>query len=313
MKRYKKYTILMLIITLVLTMVACSGKKNEKKIVIAEQFGLAYAPIQIMKEMHYLQELLPEYDIEWVKLGNTAAIREAVLAEKLDVGFLGIPPFLIGYDHDMPWKIFSGLSTSPLGLVSSVDRIQSLSDIGAQDRIIVPQPGSIQHILLSMAAEKEFGNASHFDDRLSTMKHPDGMQMILADSDIKLHYTSPPYLFEELNDESNHLVIDAQSCFGGDFTFIVGMTTTELYENEIAFEALNDALSKSIALMNTDKEQVLKILSKSYDYDTNVLEDYIYNRGIVYTEEVKGLQAFITFMKANGYLDSEFKAEDVLW
>lgn len=313
MKIIKSYILLTIIMTLLLTTVACAPKKEAKKIVIAEQFGLAYAPIQIMKEMHYLQELLPEYEIEWVKLGNTAAIREAVLANKLDVGFLGIPPFLIGSDHDMPWKIFSGLSSSPLGLVSSSDRIQSLSDIADDDRIILPQPGSIQHILLSMAAEKEFGDANYFDQRLSTMKHPDGMQMILADGDVKLHYTSPPYLFEELNDPSNHLVIDAQSCFGGEFTFIVGMATEALHENTIAFEAVVTAIDKSIALINTDKIQTLKILSKSYDYDDALLEDYIYNRGIIYNGKVRGLEDFISFMKSNDYLTTDFEPEDVLW
>ncbi len=49
------------------------------------------------------------------------------------------------------------------------------ADFSPDDRIALPQPGSIQHILLSMAAEKQLGKHDVFDNQLVTMKHPDGM------------------------------------------------------------------------------------------------------------------------------------------
>ena len=54
----------------------------------------------------------------------------------------------------MDWKLIAGLSVCPVGLVAG----KSIPDFAAlteQHRIALPQPGSIQHILLSMAAERE--------------------------------------------------------------------------------------------------------------------------------------------------------------
>lgn len=303
---------IILVIAIISTMLL-SCNKEDKQLVIAEQFGLAYAPVQIMKEKGFLSEKLNGYEIEWVKLGNTTAIREAMIADKLDVGFIGVPPFLIGYDNEMEWGIFSGLSSSPLGLVSSDSSIKSLADIKATDRIVLPQPGSIQHILLSMASEKEFSNASKFDEQLVTMKHPDGMTTLLSDNEVNLHFTSPPYLFEELKDDSTSLVISGDECFGGDFTFIVGITSKELRENEKLYSHLQVALQEAIDFINNNKEESIEILSNYYDYDKEVLIDYIYNQNIKYTTEVNGLTNFIDFMHRNGYIDNIYNETDLKW
>ncbi|MFP4564403.1 MAG: ABC transporter substrate-binding protein, partial [Spirochaetia bacterium] len=171
---------------------SCGG--GDRTLTIADQYGIAYLPVQIVKQEKLLEKRLPDTRIRWEKMGNAAAIREAMIAEKLDVGFMGIPPFLIGYDRGMDWRIFTGLSESPLGLVTLREDIQSLDDIGPEDRIALPQPGSIQHILLSMAAERRFGDPGRFDSRLVTLSHPDGMQALLAGREITAHFTSPPFL-----------------------------------------------------------------------------------------------------------------------
>ncbi len=108
---------LMTAILLLAGLLAAGCKEEAKTIRIAEQYGLAYAPLQVMKEGAYLEEILgDEYTVEWVKLANTAAIREAMLGDGLDVGFMGIPPFLIGVENGMEWKIMTGLSKSPWDL-----------------------------------------------------------------------------------------------------------------------------------------------------------------------------------------------------
>lgn len=311
----KRIVAIILVMILVIASVGCSKSDEEtkEKIVIAEQFGLAYAPLQIMKEKGFLDESLPNYQIEWVKLGNTAAIREAILADALDVGFLGIPPFLIGYDKGMEWGIFTGLSSAPLGLVSNDSEIKGLEDIKRTDRIALPQPGSIQHILLSMAAEKTFGQADYFDQQLVTMKHPDGMNALLAQGVVRLHYTSPPFLFEELKEESLSLVVDGETCFGGDFTFIVGMTTETFKEDQKAYDALVQGVEEAVLFMKDHPDETIDILSKYYDYDLDTLKNYVYEQNIVYSTEVKGLESFIDFMTKNQLIEQPIQTEAILW
>jgi len=226
----KKTVRLCLFLFALLFIITGCEKKTEKIQVlkIAEQFGLAYAPLQIMRCEKLIEKELQEIEIKWVRLGNAAAIREAVLSGNVDIGFMGIPPFLIGRDRGMEWKLFTGLSSAPVGLVTWKTGVQGIKDLGPSDRIALPQPGSIQHILLSMAAGDQLGDPSIFDNQLVTMSHPDGMSALLSKSDISAHFTSPPYIMKELQTEGMRLILDGTEVMGGPYTFIAGVATEEL-------------------------------------------------------------------------------------
>ncbi len=287
--------------------------QSSNNLVVAEQYGLAYAPLQVMRAKGFLEAELPGYRIEWSRLGNTAAIREAMLAGRLDAGFMGIPPFLIGYDRGMKWRIFTGLSEAPLGLVTWRDDIKSLADFGPDDRIALPQPGSIQHILLTMACERQLGQAQALDDSLVTMNHPDGMNALLSRGDISAHFTSPPYLMEELSAEGSHMVVSGREAMGGEFTFIVGVATEQLLSTSPeAVSALRRALAVSIDYMETHRSEVVELLAEEYGISSAKLSDYLQWEGLNYTQRVLGLSRFIEFMHTQDYLQSHIAPEQVL-
>lgn len=293
----KKSVVFLLI---VFSFISCS-KENE--ITIAEQYGLAYAPLQIMREKAFLEELESGLNVKWIKLGNTAAIREAVLAGEVDVGFMGIPPFLIGVDNGMEWQLISGLSVCPLGLVADSTVISSFGELSPNHRIALPQPGSIQHILLSMAAEKHNGDSSFFDSGLVTMKHPDGMSALLSGA-VDAHFTSPPYVFMETGaSERFRIILSGEEAFGGEFSFIAAMATDDFIRNSPEHLAsFLEALSMSISFINENPEQSAQLLSDIYDLSSDEIFGYITRPGMKYTSEIYGLEQFISFMTAEGYL-----------
>ncbi|WP_461205789.1 ABC transporter substrate-binding protein [Clostridium sp. DL1XJH146] len=296
----------------------CTTKKDvseDTEIKIAQQYGLAYAPIQIMKERKILEKNLPGVKITWEQLGNTAAIREAMIANKLDVGFMAIPPFLIGHDKGMDWKIASGLSSMPLGLVTYKDDIQSIEDFSEEDRIALPQPGSIQHILLSMACEKEFGDATKLDNQLVSMSHPDGMNALLSEKDITAHFTSPPYIFKELENEGFHQILSGEEAMGTEFTFIVGVTTKEFHDEQgEAYNAFVNSLNEAIDFINNNQEEAAEILAKDYDLSKEEVLEYITAEGVEYSSNIKGLKDFADFMERNEYISQTVEdMNEVLW
>jgi len=300
-----------MLFTLVIT--GCSKLKDHEQLIIAEQYGLAYAPLQIMKEKGILESLLPDTEIEWVTLSNTTSIRESMLSEDVDVGFVGIPPFIIGLDNGMDWKIMCGLSQNPSGLVSNDPSIRTLDDFKEGDKIALPQPGSIQHILLAMACEKQFNDATKLDELLLPMRHPDAYQSLESKATIKAHFASPPYLFDELKNEENHLVLSGKEAFGGDFTFIVGVCDRTFYKNEEQYQAVLEALNQAMVYMNDYPEETLSILSESYNIDQEVLKGYLSEEGMVYSSEVKGIEIFVDFMLRNKYIKNNYKLEDLIW
>ena len=297
-------------IVLILTLLLVSGCENneerrQQKITIAEQYGLAYAPVQLIKELQFLEEANPNLEVEWKQLSNTTSIRESMLAGEVDIAFMAIPPFLIARDKGMEWKIISGLSESPLGLMTNRGDINILADFKADAKIAVPQPGSIQHILLSMAAEREFGEVDRFDEQLLTMSHPDAMNALLAGREVSAHFASPPYLFLESREEGIKKILSGREAFGGDFTFIIGVSTEEFYEQQTKnYSYFLEALEKAIEFIEGQPEEAAKILADNYNLSQTEMLEYLNWPGMKYSSEIKGLDKFIDFMAAEAYLET---------
>ena len=286
--------------------------KPEYSITIAEQYGLAYAPLQIMAQKGFLEILEPEWEINWVKLGNTAAIREAVLAGRVDAGFLGIPPFLISRDKGMEWKIATAISQSPLGLVVK-DGIEDFDDFSNDKRIALPQPGSIQHILLTMALKRQYNDPSYLDRSLISLKHPDGMNALLSGS-LEAHFTSPPYLFQELDQEGFSQLISGEQAMGEPFTFIVGVVTEDFYsQNREFYFSFIRAINMALEFINKNHQETVRLLSPLYDMEESLLNEYLYERGMIFESEVRGLHGFIKFMRESALIENIENSQDVLF
>lgn len=306
-------------LVLLLTLSGCGTKEGKaEKLIIADQFGLAYAPLEIMKSMDFLEKELTErnlgsVEVEWKRMGNTAAIREAMLAGDLDIGFAAIPPFLIGKDSGMDWRIISGLSESPVALITSDSRLKTMNDLTKDHRIILPQPGSIQHILLSMLAEKQLGDARAFDDRLLAMSHPDGVTALLSGQGQQLHFTAPPYMQEELAQDVFRILADGEDAFGGPFTFIVGICPERVFVRTDVYNAFKDALASSILYMEENPKESIDILMEAYEYDEESLKIYLAQEQMRYTTEVRGIETFADFMTRSGFLKTEPKRDELYW
>lgn len=296
---------------MILLLAGCSNDEIQT-VSIAEQFGLAYAPLHIAKELELIEKHLPGIEINWEKMINTASIREAMLSGDLDIGFMGIPPFLIGFDKGMDWKIFRGLNQAPMGLTYRIDKFEGIDSIDQMQKIALPQPGSIQHILLTMYLKANNYPADYLDNNLLTLSHPDGQVALLSDSEVVAHFTSPPYYFDELENENIELLFDGNEAFGGDFTFIVGVVRKD-FKNVEVIEGINSGIDEAIEIIRNDPKQAVEILSKIYNLDKVKTENYLYGEGMNFDAKVLGINQFAEFMKAQGYLLEDIREEDVIY
>jgi NitT/TauT family transport system substrate-binding protein len=304
----KKYISVIIILSLSLFLIsACEGsdQNSQKSITIAEQYGLAYAPVQLIKELQLLEETDSDLKVEWKQLSNTTSIRESMLAGEVDLAFMAIPPFLIAKDKGMEWKIISGLSESPLGLMTNRAYINTLADFKAEDKIALPQPGSIQHILLSMAVQREFKDTDKFDDQLLTMNHPDAMNALLAGREVSAHFASPPYLFLESKEEGIKEILSGKEAFGGNFTFIIGVSTEKFHQQHFKnYKLFLNALDEALNFIQQQPAQAAKILADNYNLNEAEMKEYLSWPGMKFSSKIKGLEEFIAFMTAEGYLEA---------
>ncbi len=309
-----------LLIVVILFLSACVPDAGKALTVsVAEQYGLAYAPLQIMREKGFLEAAMQDREkggrpvtVNWVRLANTSAIREAMLANEIDVAFTGIPPFLLGVDQGMPWRMITGLSRCPVDLYVNDPSLTTLAALVGKHRIALPQPGSIQHVLLAMAAERELDRADIFDRQLVSMKHPDGMQALLSGKDITAHFTAPPYSFLEEDTAGIHPLLRGESAMGEPYSFLVGIAEPEFYEDTLRLDAFRDALERAILFIAENPGETARLLAESYGLTPEETETYLYGRDIFFETEIRGTETFVDFMVRTGYLQRRLALRELV-
>ncbi len=266
-----------------------------------------------MRREGLLEKHLPDYDISWSQLTNAASIREAMLSGNLDVGFMGVPPFLIGVDRGTEWRAFTALSEVPMGLVTLRDDVSGLEDLRATDaRIALPQPGSIQHILLAMAAERTWRDATVFDSRLVTLSHPDAMTALLSGEEVDCHFATPPYLLSLTTKHGGRVVLSGEEAFGDSFTFAVGVAQNDyLQGHEEAMGAFAEALEEAVRLVAS--ERGVKALAEEFDMPRDEVVRQLEQEELSFGGRPRGIRQFSRFMAENGYLVRDVAAEGELF
>ena len=304
-------TIITGLIAAALLFLPSCGKDEDKGIRIAEQYGIAYAPLQIMKELKRIGKRLPGVQVTYKQFGGPTPIREAMVAGEIDFGFMGPAPVLVGIDNGMEWKYATGISGNEVALVTDKAGIKTLKDFTKDDRIALLSPGSTQHILLCIAANKVFNDPSYFDNRIVSLSHPDAMDALMSDTEISAHFATPPYLMEELK-QGMHVVITGEEIMGGPFTFITGVSQVAFYEKHREYyRAILSSLEEAINYINDNMEEAASLLSGIYGIpEDELIEQMTYN-GTIYSMELKGLQKLADEMYHIKMLKTPIKIEDV--
>jgi len=304
-------------IFLVFILGGCAGGSPEsKKIVVAQQYGLGYAPIMILQKKQLIEKYYEGAQVEWVQLGSGGAIREAIAAGTVDIGSMGVPPFLIAWDKELECRVISALCKMPLGLQTYHEEIKTLSDITPDMKIALPSPGSIQHILLSMACEKQLSDPTALDDQIIAMTHPDGANALINKVEIDAHFTSPPYIFVELESEGIHQVLDAETdCFGGPFTFLVTISTKKFKESDPKlFTAVADALNEAIVWINENPHEAAELLAEIIDMEPDDVYKQLTWPGVEFSKNPEGMLKFLDFMEKSGYVTKTTDdVSDLIW
>ncbi|WNS74140.1 ABC transporter substrate-binding protein [Bacillus sp. DTU_2020_1000418_1_SI_GHA_SEK_038] len=321
----KNSFIMVIVFTMLLVLAGCGGGSAEpanqndgdnnvakQNMTIVVQPGLGYAPLTILREMAWLDEELPNVNIEWKTLASGAAIRDGLLAGQIQVGAGGIGPFLLGWDKGVKWKILSSMDNMELWLMGKDPNKKSLKDFGPKDQIAMPGLDSIQSVVLRKGALEELGDARSLDENMVALEHPTAMQALLSDQ-ITAHLTSPPYQMQE-EAEGAHIILKSYDLFG-EHTFNSIWVTEDYYnDNREIMDVLYKNVQRAIDLLNDDPAQAAEILSKDSDgspsaeqYKEWITQDYIQ-----YTTKPNGFINFAEVMKELKMIDKIPACEDIL-
>lgn len=312
MKKLLQKIMFLLTCGLLLCVAGCA-KTNSKELNIAEQFGIAYAPLQIMKEQRLLEKRLPGVTVNWKQFGGPTAIREGMLAGEIDIGFMGPAPVLVGIDNGMEWKYATGISFNEVAIVVRDPAVQKLSDLKETDRIAVLSPACTQHVMLGLAAELEFGDAAALDNRIISLSHPDAMNAMLSGTEVAAHVATPPYIGMELA-QGMHTIYTGEGLMGMPFTFITGVAMQRFYEEcPTQYQAFTQSLDEAIDFINNNMEEAVKLLAPVYGIAEDELYAQMTYNGTIYSNRLEGIEELSAAMQRMGFTKGNPKFEDIIF
>jgi NitT/TauT family transport system substrate-binding protein len=279
--------------------------QEAKVIRIVKQPGLGYLGLIVMRAQGLLEKHLPGVGIEWNELTSGPAIRDAMLAGQLDIGSGGLAPFILAVDRGLGWKIIGTLNDMPLYLNTYKPEIKSLKDFTTNDKIALPAPGSIQHITLQMAAEKELGNPKALDNIIVAMAHPEARAALISKREITAHLTSPPFQYQELKAGGIHKVLDSYQVVGGPHTFNIVWTAEKWAKaNPKLVKGFYNALVESLDFINKSPLAAAKVFvesERSKDTPETTL-GYMQEPGVRFVIHPTGLMRYAEFMHKTGLI-----------
>ena len=308
MKHGKKVIAVMLILIMTLSLAACGGgdetADGKTKLTIAHQYGIAYAPLEVMKQQKLIEKHYDGVEVEWSTLNSGSAINEGFLSGDIDVGAMGVAPAITGVTSGVPYKICSNMSAQPHKIMTNNPNIKSLKDI-TDEKIALVNIGSIQHILLAMAAKEQLGDAHALDENIAAKAHPDGMSSLISGS-VDCHLTTSPYVFKEAEEDGITEVEALESVWPSGNSFIVAVASTDLQENNPElYDAVVAALAEAIDYINNNTAEAAEMLCEAEDVDAATMEKWLTDKDCVYSTETKGVMDMANFMAEEGFLENE--------
>ena len=244
------------------------------EIKIAQQFGIGYLPLTIMKtnglvEKHLKAAGLADTKVTWLVLASGQPMNDALLSGSLHVASGGVAPFLILWDRTrgtLNVKAVAALSSMPMYLVTNNPNVKSIRDFTDNDRISMAGAGqSIQTIVLQMAAAKEFGDANFnkFSTLYRNLSHPDGLAAFLSGKEITAYFSSPPFQYQALEKPGVRRILNSYDISGGPATFLVAWATGKFHdENPKTYQAFFNAYKEATDFINANKRTAADVYVK---------------------------------------------------
>jgi NitT/TauT family transport system substrate-binding protein len=175
----------MTLTAVVLTLLLSGGNAQAappQTAVIADQFGPGHLVTLVMKQRRLLESRFPSTTFEWRIVTSGAIVRDGMMTDRIHVGLSAPPPFLLGLDKGVTWKIVAAAATYDQWLLTKDPTIRTFKDFtsGGQKQIAVVGFDSFPAIQLKKLAQQEFGDAKALDTHLVIMPPPQAIQAMLS-------------------------------------------------------------------------------------------------------------------------------------
>lgn len=246
------------------SLLAPAVARAEGEIRIAEQFGIVYLLLNVVRDQHLIEKYGKQAGIDikvdWTQMSGGAAINDALLSGSIDIASAGVGPLLTIWDRThgrQNVKAVASLGNFPYYLVSNNPNVKSIADFTANDRIAVPAVGvSVQSRFLQYAAAKQWGDAEYarLDKFTVALPHPDASAALIAGgTELSAHFSNPPFQNQELANPNVHVVLNTYDLLGPNSPTVLFATEKFREKNPKTYKAFVEALAEAADFAQRDK------------------------------------------------------------
>jgi NitT/TauT family transport system substrate-binding protein len=284
------------------------AKAETAQIRIAQQFGVSYLPLIVAKERGLIEKAaekagLPAPKVEWLQLSGAAAMNEALISGSLDIATAGIAPLITTWAKTRGTANIIGvlaLGNVPNVLTTTNPNVKTIKDFTEKDRIALPAVKiGFQPQVLQMAAEKAFGQYDKLDNLTVSMPHPDATAALLSgSSEVTAHFTSPPFVQQQLKDPKVHKVLSSYDVLGGPHTFNVAYAAGKFVEaNPKTVAAIVAGVEEATVWIKDNQAEAAKlyIQAEKSKLEPSFVEAIIRDPDINFTIVPEKVEAFADF------------------
>lgn len=313
---------LAMVVVTALALMPASVGAVEGQLRIAEQFGIAYLPLHVIRDQGLIEKhgrkLGVDIKVEWTKLGGGASVNDALLSNSIDIGAAGIGPILTAWDRtrgNADIKGIASLGSLPFYLITRNPAITSLKDFTRNDKIALPAVGvSVQARILQIAAEKEFGVGKHsaLDEITVTLAHPDATAALLSGAaEVTAHFSSPPFQDQAIARGAARKVLSSYDVLGGpQSSSLVYATTKFRAESPKTYRAFVEALKEAVAWINANKEGAVDTYIKveNSKLDRAFVRSILDNPDIQFKLTPERIEVFASFLHRVGAIKTKVQS-----
>ena len=238
-------------------------------------------------------------------------INDAMMAGTLDFAGTGAPGFvtLWAKAKGIPGVEVvgvTGMSSTSQWLMTNDPKIKSLQDFTANDKIALPGiKTSLAAVTLQMISAKVFGDANYakMDPMTVSLPHPEALAALIGGkTEIKAHFTSPPFQYIEAKAPNVRRVLNSVD-YLGNMTLDVTFAPKKFVDaNPKLTQAFIDAMDDANALIEKDKKLAAEIYAKSskVKVDAAEIQQMIEDKDSRFSTTPEGVTQYAEFLHKAG-------------
>lgn len=298
--------------------VLCSGAARAEvtEVRISKGFGILYLPLFVMQDQQFLEKRakaagLGDIKVNWLMLDGGNVINDAMMAGTLDFAGTGAPGFVTLWAKakgipNVEVVGVSGMSSTSQWLMSNKPELKSLKDFTSSDKIALPGiKTSLAAVTLQMISAKVFGDAAYakMDPMTVSLPHPEALGALIGGkTEIKAHFTTPPFQYLEAKAPGIHRVLNSVD-FLGNMTLDVTFAPKKFVDaNPKMTQAFIDAMDDANALIASDKKLAAEIYARGakVKVDPAEIQEMIEDKDSRFVTQPEGVMQFAEFLHKAG-------------